>query len=256
MKVLSEDELRMNEQAATMAAEALSIPVEAATRCEQLTVDMAAGAAGVSAMNRGMMRGMTKMTKFTSVGKMGDGIRSAGLPDLFILAVSANHVHAVEAKEHRGTLVAGKELRSWDREGFQARVSAGMANMSSGVPEDRQVIILTLPIEGGNNRYLKAAAQNLAAIGGKPYKFAIPIDAASQGLIDAICKAGAGPTVMIGGTHLQDLLAQAGMPAGAPVAAAAPDPTERLTQLAKLRDGGVLTEEEFSSQKAKILGAM
>lgn len=255
MKVLSEDELRMNEQAANLAAEALATPVEAATRCEQLTTDMAAGAAGVSSMNRGMMRGMTKMTKFTSVGKMGDGIRSAGLPDLFILAVSSTEVHAIEAKEHKGSLVAGKVLRSWAREGFQAKISAGIANMSFGVPEDRQVIILTLPIEGGNNRYLKAAAQNLAAIGGKPYKFAIPIDAAGQGVIDAICKAGAGPTVMIGGTHLQDLLAQAGAPVAA-AAPAAPDPTERLTQLAKLRDGGVLTEEEFSAQKAKILSAM
>ena len=40
-------------------------------------------------------------------------------------------------------------------------------------------------------------------------------------------------------------------PAPAP---AAPDPIEQLTKLAALRDQGILTEEEFATQKAKILG--
>ena len=35
---------------------------------------------------------------------------------------------------------------------------------------------------------------------------------------------------------------------------AAPDPIEQLTRLAELRDQGVLTEDEFTVQKAKILG--
>jgi hypothetical protein len=35
---------------------------------------------------------------------------------------------------------------------------------------------------------------------------------------------------------------------------AAPDPIEQLTQLAALKDQGILTEEEFAAQKAKILG--
>jgi hypothetical protein len=34
------------------------------------------------------------------------------------------------------------------------------------------------------------------------------------------------------------------------------DPTERLRELAKLRDEGILTEEEFAAQKAKLLGRM
>ena len=45
---------------------------------------------------------------------------------------------------------------------------------------------------------------------------------------------------------------QAPQPAAA---AAAVDPVEQLTKLAQLRDGGVLTEEEFQAQKAKILSA-
>jgi hypothetical protein len=41
-----------------------------------------------------------------------------------------------------------------------------------------------------------------------------------------------------------------------PAAAAAParDPIEQLKGLADLRDQGVLTDEEFAAQKAKILG--
>ncbi len=41
-------------------------------------------------------------------------------------------------------------------------------------------------------------------------------------------------------------------PAPAP---AAPDPIEQLKELAALKDQGILTEEEFAAQKAKILGS-
>jgi phosphoglycolate phosphatase-like HAD superfamily hydrolase len=40
-------------------------------------------------------------------------------------------------------------------------------------------------------------------------------------------------------------------PAAAP---AAPDPIEQLKQLGELRTQGILTDEEFAAQKAKILG--
>jgi hypothetical protein len=43
-------------------------------------------------------------------------------------------------------------------------------------------------------------------------------------------------------------------PAPAPVAAPAPDPIEQLKQLAALKEQGILTDEEFAAQKAKILG--
>jgi putative oligomerization/nucleic acid binding protein len=39
-----------------------------------------------------------------------------------------------------------------------------------------------------------------------------------------------------------------------PPAAPAPDPISELKQLAALKDQGILTEEEFAAQKAKILG--
>jgi len=40
-----------------------------------------------------------------------------------------------------------------------------------------------------------------------------------------------------------------------PAPAAAPDPIERLKELGELRDSGVLTEEEFAAQKAKVLAS-
>jgi hypothetical protein len=48
---------------------------------------------------------------------------------------------------------------------------------------------------------------------------------------------------------------QAPPPAPAPAAAPAPDPIAQLKQLAELKDQGILTEEEFAAQKAKILNA-
>jgi hypothetical protein len=47
--------------------------------------------------------------------------------------------------------------------------------------------------------------------------------------------------------------AAAAPPAAAP--AAGPDMVSQLKELAQLRDQGILTEEEFSAQKAKILGS-
>jgi hypothetical protein len=43
-------------------------------------------------------------------------------------------------------------------------------------------------------------------------------------------------------------------PAAAPADAAA-DPIQQLKELGELRDKGVLTEEEFAAQKAKLLGS-
>jgi hypothetical protein len=39
-----------------------------------------------------------------------------------------------------------------------------------------------------------------------------------------------------------------------PAPAPAPDPTAQLRELAKLRDDGILTDEEFAAEKRKILG--
>lgn len=44
-------------------------------------------------------------------------------------------------------------------------------------------------------------------------------------------------------------------PQAAAAPPAAPDPIERLKELGDLRDKGVLTEEEFEAQKAKVLAS-
>jgi hypothetical protein len=43
-------------------------------------------------------------------------------------------------------------------------------------------------------------------------------------------------------------------PAPAPAAPAAPDPIAQLKQLGELHQQGVLTDEEFAAQKARLLG--
>jgi hypothetical protein len=43
-------------------------------------------------------------------------------------------------------------------------------------------------------------------------------------------------------------------PAPAPVGNGGQDPIEQLKELAALKNQGILTEEEFAAQKAKILG--
>jgi len=40
-----------------------------------------------------------------------------------------------------------------------------------------------------------------------------------------------------------------------PAAAPAPDPIQQLKELGELRQQGVLTDEEFAAQKAKLLGS-
>jgi hypothetical protein len=248
MKLLSDVQLQYNRQAVSVAGAVLGETVVAATRCEQVTVDMAAEAAGVGAVSRGLMRGMKAMTSGGGVGKMAKGLETGGLPKSFILAVTDGQVHALEDKEDGDRLAAGKVLKSWAREGFRARLGQSAVNMATGVPEDRQVLILFLPIEADGNRYLKAAARNTAATG-MPHKVMVAKDDPSQGVIDAIVTPGAGPNVMIGGTSLQDLVSQASGNA------AAADPTERLSKLADLHERGVLTDEEFAAEKAKILSA-
>ena len=42
-------------------------------------------------------------------------------------------------------------------------------------------------------------------------------------------------------------------PPPAPAAAPSSDPVQRLSELAELRDRGVLTDEEFAAAKAKVL---
>jgi hypothetical protein len=61
----------------------------------------------------------------------------------------------------------------------------------------------------------------------------------------------AGTTVVVGLSRRQQAEAQQAV-AGQPAAPA--DPIPKLEELAALKDQGVLTEEEFTAQKARLLG--
>jgi hypothetical protein len=67
-------------------------------------------------------------------------------------------------------------------------------------------------------------------------------------VIDTVAsKSAPGANIVIGGQSLQEMMAQTG-------AQAAADPAEQLGKLADLHERGVLTDEEFAAQKAKVLG--
>src|SRR5947209_20142723 len=113
MKPLSVEELKMNEDAANVAASVLGEPVEAATRCEQASQDMQLEAAGLGAINRGFVKGAKGLSRAMMPRTMG-GIKqmeTGGLPKTFVLAVSASKVYAIEDKEKGGELVAGKMVK-------------------------------------------------------------------------------------------------------------------------------------------------
>jgi hypothetical protein len=247
----------MNTQAADVARSATGDAIEVATRCELVTEDQTLAAAGVGGINRGLMKGMKGMSK-VMMPRMGadmDNMRTGGLPKSFVLAVGTTKVYAIEDKHDGGSLVAGKIIKEWDRDGFTAKAptNAGIASIS-GVPEDRQMLIIYLPIEGAKTKYMKAAAGHVAAAGsaGMPTKVMVAKDETSRKVLDAIVTTAGPGNIMIGGQSLEAMMAQA---AGQVAPAAAADPAEQLSKLADLRDRGVLSDDEFAQQKAKLLGA-
>ena len=241
LKRLSERELRMNQQAATMAASVLSQPVEAATRCEQPT------------------------TKAVQIYPSGAGEvfsrrvpNGAGLPKSFVLAVTSSHVHALEDKHHRDDLVAGRVLKSWDRAGFRARTGSDAMQAASGMPDDRQILTLWIPIDADSNRVSQAIARQRAAAGqrtpGMPHTFLVAKDAPSRRVIDALAAAVGspdagpniviGPNVVIGGQRLKDMIAQA---------PPQPSTAQRLQELETLRATNAISDAEFTRKREQII---
>lgn len=258
MNPLSERELRMNQQAAMAAASVLSEPVEAAARCEQVTRDMRREASGFRGLTRGLMRANDALGRATpgTMGQMSTQMETAGLPSSFILAVTRSHVHAIEERQGGDDLVPRRVLKSWDRAGFQARRGNDRANAYRGVPADRQVLILFLPVEG-RGRIMHAAARNAAAAGspGFPHQMMVAKDAPSQRLIDALgATGGAGPNIIIGGKHLHDIIAGQAAPAAA--APSQPPVAQRLQELETLRATGVISDAEYTSKREQIISEL
>lgn len=248
MKRLSDDELRNNDRAAEIAAAVIGQPVEAATRCEQTSV------------------------KATQIYPTGGGEvwskqvpNGTGLPKSFILAVTRHQVFALEDKQHRGELVQGRVIKWWDREGFRANTGNTAAAALAGVPDDRQTLMLFLPIDGDSSTVAQAIAQQRAAAGqripGHPYAFYVGKDAASQRVIAAlgaqpINAPGAGPrinisknanirispgaNITVGGQRLEDIVAR-------------PSTAQRLEELETLRATGAVSEDEYARKRQQII---
>ncbi len=267
MKRLSDRDLRMNEQAATVAASTLCEPVEAATRCEQSS------------------------TKATQIYPSGGGEvhsrrvpNGVGLPKSFVLAVTRTHVHALEDKQHRHDLVPGRVLKSWDREGFRANTGNTAMAMASGAPDDRQLLMLFLPIDGDSSRIAQAIAQQRAEAGqripARPHTFYVGKDAASQRVIAALgaqplgapgggpkvniggganIRISPGANVTIGGQRLQDLIAaQAPATATPPQAYVPPrlSAAQRLQELETLRATCAISDAEYTHKREQIISEL
>src|SRR5437764_5668013 len=255
-KALTDAELRMNEDAGSVASSAVGEDIVAATRCEQVTQDQQLENFGVGGFNRGAVKvskGLGRMMMPRTMGGI-KNMETGGLPKTFVLAISNSKVYAIEDKQKGDELVAGKVLETWDRDTFQARSAdnAGMAAVS-GVPDDRQLMTIYLPLDGGKRKYMQAAAriQQQAGSPGQPHRMMVARDEASQKVVELVTANAPAPgaNIMIGGQSVADMMAQA--QGGAP----ASDPTEQLSKLADLHDRGVLSDDEFAAQKAKILGA-
>lgn len=247
MKALTEEELLINQQAASVAASVVPEAVVAATRCEQVTDAMTAEAVGVGAVTRWGMRMSRKVNRampaMTNVGGMAKYMEMAGLPDSFILAITAGHVYALEDKRNGGQLVPGGILKTWER-GFRASRGTPQMQRSMGVPDDRQLLILFLPIEGGGNRYLSAAARNNPGAG-FPHKFMVGRDAPSQRVVDELRPTT--PTVITGGKIL------GGMAGGAQPGPPQPSAAQRLQELETLRASGVISDAEYAAKRGQII---
>jgi hypothetical protein len=237
LKRLSDRELLMNQQAATVAASVLSQPVEAATRCEQIS---------------------TKATKMYAAG--GGDMRwknvpnGTGLPKSFILAVTRTHVYALEDKEHRGELVPGHVLKTWDRLGFRAQPGRDAMLAANGMPDDRQSLILFLPIDGDSSPISQEVARRRAAAGqrtpGLPHGFVVGRDAASQRVVAALAASTpAGGGITINGQTIQQMVAQAAAPPP-------PSTAQRLQELETLRAAGAITEAEYARKREQIISEL
>jgi hypothetical protein len=241
---------QVNQQAATIASSVLNDSVVAATRCQQVTTDNFMKGAGVGGGTRMAAKFGKKMGEamMPSVGNMAKGMETGGLPKSFILAVTKDQVAALEEKEKKGELVAGKVIKSWPREGFRASMGIAAMNAVTAMDDDHQLITLYLPLDDSKNRYLKASAKIQAAAGvtGQPTNFMICKDETAQAVAEEL----------VGNTPAMPNIQIGGMPAGMgmPGQATGGDSTAQLEKLAQLHASGALTDAEFETQKAKIIG--
>jgi hypothetical protein len=254
MKALFGDELvGINQQAATVAASVLSEAVVAT-----LTQSIVAFEKTINRRSRWFGRGVTEQNAYDNrIMSAEVWLASGGLPDSFILTVTADSIYVIEDKRKDAQLFAGQVLKSWVRDGFRASVDR--RPLRSAVPADCQMLRLVLPIEPvknrAMNRQLQKAAEMAAARGWPPgaeHGFVVGRDAATEGVIEALTQrsSGAAPTVTIGGPAA----GASPQPSSATAAPAEPSTAHRLQKLESLRDTGVISDAEYTARRAQIIG--
>jgi hypothetical protein len=241
-----EEELQFNEQAGTIAASVLPEAVVAATRCEP-----AEKAESIPKYPSSAGAGTRRVDPRTRKGAI--YMRTHGLPDSFILTATAGHVYVLEDKRDGGQLVAGTVLKTWDRSAVLVRVPAEQVaaqyQRQYGLPDDRQVILLWLPIDKDDP--LPQAGE----VGrGFPTQFIVARDVSSQRVIDALRPAPKGQFVY--GTAVAGATAAPQQPsvAGATAAPSQLSVAQRLQELETLRAAGVISDAEYSAKRAQIIG--
>jgi hypothetical protein len=241
MKPLCGDELvGINQQAATAAAAVLSEAVVAATLCQSKIPFEAK----FNHRSRWFGRGVTEtQANENRITKAEDWLASGGLPDSFILAVTAGSICAIEDKRKGEQLFPGTVLKSWVRSGFRASVDP--RPLSTTVPADCQLLRLCLPIEAVKNRaisrQLEKVAEMAAARGLPPvaeHAFVVARDAPTQGVIDALTQSSPGARPMVA--------AGAGAPPQSSVA-------QRLQELESLCATGVISDAEYTAKREQII---
>ena len=262
MKELTSEELSMNQQAASVASSATGDAIEVAARCELCTQDMQLQAFGVGGINRGFVKASKGLSRMMMPRTMG-GLKQHGnrrTPEQLRARRQRrqglrDRRQAAGRPARRGQSAQGHGIAP----AFSARRAAAPVMAAiTGVPDDRQLLTIYIPLAGSKSKYMEAAAKIGEAAGspGQPHQYALAKDDASNRVIDAVTANApmAGSNIMIGGQSLSDMMAQA-QGASAAAAAAKPDPAEQLTRLADLHERGVLTDEEFAAQKEKVLGS-
>jgi Short C-terminal domain len=227
-------ESQFNDDARVAAESTLQQQVLAASQCRRFgaTDRMAAQIGGVqgASLRLGSMMNRTSRTF------------NQGLPEHFLVAVTATGVHALEFGEKRGALTVGSEYVRWDR----ATLAPTLSPALPGTPPDGQVVIVRPPPD---LRHASRIVRKTSGEHGVPVSLLFGRDAASQSVVDLLVADGQAqgaraPIVFGPGTQFG---AQAPSGPGAQVA--------QLQQLADLHARGVLTDDEFQKQKAAILGA-
>jgi hypothetical protein len=224
-----EEERLLNEQAATIAASVLPDAVVAAMRCEP--ADKAS-----SIPTRETVAGTTVGVS-RKYRKAAIYLHTHGLPESFILTVTAHHVYVLEDKRDGGQLVAGTVLKTWDRSAVLVRVPADQVaaqyQRQYGLTDDRRVILLWLPIDKDD----ESAPAMEAAV----HRFIVGRDAPSQRVIDALPAAPKGQFVY--GAAV----------AGATEAPSQPLAAQRLQELESLRATGVISDAEYTAKRERVI---